>query len=134
MFKSIITVLLISSIGFVKPSEEDLVGLWKAAKVQFSSEIKDLSGANISMQCSVEGKLGKFSGNTNKNFFSGLYNVKSKNEISIDGFISSNFKDSEEAKSFIETIKKIDHFIIENESLIFLNKTDDTKLIFSRMD
>ncbi len=133
MFKVFFTFLLLGSLSTLKPSEEDLVGLWKASQYTQNGVTKDISSINITLQCSVEGRLGKFSGSTDKNFFSGLYDVKSKKGIEIQGFILTDFKDNEETTTFLNALKDANAFQRSENQLIFNNSQNKIDLVFTKM-
>jgi len=92
----------------------------------------DIANLDISIQCSVEGEIGKFSGRTKKNFFSGLYKIKSKKAIELSSIMSTKYDESEVSKEFIETFQSASEFKLENDRLLLINDKDGSTITFKK--
>ncbi|MGB3468524.1 MAG: META domain-containing protein [Cyclobacteriaceae bacterium] len=140
MLKISITTVLItimmtmSSFISVKPSEEDLVGFWKVDQYSKQNENLPVENLNFTLQCSVEGRIGKFTGRTEKNFFSGLYEIKSKKQIELKGLMSTKYEESHVSKSFIESFQSVSEFTLEDDKLLLTNDRDGAVIVLTKTD
>lgn len=130
----ICVVFMVSSFRTIKPSEEDLVGFWKVEQYSKSNQNLPVEKLNFSIQCSVEGDIGKFSGRTEKNFFSGLYEIKSKKEIELKGLMSTKFEESQVSKSFIKSFGSVSKFVLEDNKLLLTNDKDQSVIVLTKTD
>ncbi|MEL6556785.1 MAG: META domain-containing protein [Bacteroidota bacterium] len=139
--KKIITVSILSftfialtSFDYFKPSEQDLVGFWKIEKYVKSNESLPVAELDISLQCTVEGNIGKFSGVNGKNLFSGIYEIKSKKEISVKGLMTTKYDQDPVSESFIESFQKSSEFKLESNKLLLINSQNNSVIIFNKKD
>ena len=130
--KKIITVSILSftfialtSFDYIKPSEQDLVGFWKIEKYVKSNESLPVSELDISLQCTVEGNIGKFSG---------VNEIKSKKEISVKGLMTTKYDQDPVSESFIESFQKSSEFKLESNKLLLINSKNNSVIIFNKKD
>lgn len=128
------TFIALTSFDYIKPSEEDLVGFWRIEKYVKSNESLPVTELDISLQCTVEGNIGKFSGVNGKNLFSGIYEIKSKKEISLKGLMTTKYDQNPVSKSFIESFQKSSEFKLENNKLLLLNSKNNSVIVFNKKD
>ena len=133
---SILSFLMLSltSFNYNKPTEEDLVGFWKIEKYVKADESIPVEDLDISMQCSVEGNIGKFSGVNGENLFSGIYEIKSKKEISLKGLMTTRYDQNPVSKSFIESFQTSSEFKLESNKLLLINSKNNSVIIFNKKD
>lgn len=128
----LMTLVFFTSFNLFKPSEKDLVGFWKVDQYLKSNETQPIEGLNISLQCSVEGDMGKFTGINGKNIFSGLYEIKSKKEISLKGLMTTKYDESDISKSFIESFQKVSKFKLEDDKLLLMNDESNSIIVLKK--
>ena len=120
MFNIVIGLCLCVNISFYSKSEEAILGKWELIEIIENGQIVEISDP-IKVDFSVEGKLGKFTGNTKKNFFSGLFDLKSKKQIQIQGLMATKMPDTDVSKKFLKYFGKISSYSFDNEALILSN-------------
>lgn len=104
-----------------KPDESLLVGSWTVEKFVKGGNSIDVTPLNISLQCSVEGDLGQLSGRTRKDFFSGIYEVKSRKSIKFSNIIRTNYDTDDAAKEFLDSFQLVSKFRVAEDDLLLLN-------------
>ncbi len=123
-----------TSFDFFKPSEKDLVGFWEVDEYLKENKSQPIEDLNISLQCSVEGNIGKFSGINGKNLFSGLYEIKSKKAIALKGLMTTKYDETPVSKSFIESFQNASEFKLENNRLLLIDSKSNAVIIFNKND
>lgn len=127
MMNVILGICLSLSIGTKGVSEEALVGTWKLIELSQDGKTTSVSDP-IKVVFATEGKIGKFTGNTKGNLFSGLFNLKSKKQISIDGLMATKMKDSQLSADFLEAFESVDTYKLESDVLM-LSDVEKSKLL-----
>ncbi len=128
----VMILVLFTSFDFFKPSEKDLVGFWEVDQYLMKKQKQPIDDLNISLQCSVEGDMGKFTGINGKNIFSGLYEIKSKKEITLQGLMTTKYDETEISKSFIESFRKVSKFILVENKLLLINDENDAVIVLNK--
>lgn len=111
-----------SSFDHYKPDESLLVGSWEVENFVKGTESIDVSPFKINLKCSVEGDLGQLSGTLRKDFFSGIYEVKSKKSIKLSNLIRTNYDKNETAKVFMDSFQQVSQYQLVDNELKLINQ------------
>lgn len=132
IFTLVVTLILLGSFERYKPDESILVGSWTVEKFVKGDKSIDVSPLNISLRCSVEGDLGQLSGRMRKDFFSGIYEVKSKKTIKLSNIISTNYNRNDTANDFIDSFQQVSQFRVIDDELQLLNEEQSIFITFRK--
>ncbi len=131
--KSIVLGICLSLSMGIGVSEEALVGTWKLKEITINGNSIQVQEP-IKVVFATEGKIGKFTGNTKKNLFSGLFDLKSRKEIAINGLMSTKMKDSELSREFLVAFEKMSAYQLNGEVLVLSDHSKSKSIKMIRVE
>ncbi len=117
--------------SFSNASEDSILGKWKLVAVEQNGQSKKID-SSVLVVFSEEGDIKKVTGNTSKNFFSGLFNVKKKKKIEIQGFMATRLKEDETTEKFLKWFEKAEAFKVEDDVLKISVENEEASLEFHK--